>query len=97
MPARRIDDLQYLGGCGLPSQGLIALGKGLIEPPLQLGVGTPKVDYFVIERRGHMLTPSALRLPKHTSTGTRRRSGRACDSITFSPKASSRYQSFRAF
>ena len=43
-------------------QGLIALGKGLIEPPLQLSVGTPQIGYFVIERRGHMLTP--------TTTGT---------------------------
>src|SRR6516162_3965138 len=59
---RGIDDLQYLGGCDLPSQGLIALGKGLIEPPLQLSVGTPKVDYFIIERRRHVLTrqPPAL-------------------------------------
>ena len=39
-------------------QGLIALGKGLIEPPLQLSVGTPQIGYFVIERRGHMLTLS---------------------------------------
>ena len=59
MAGRGINDLQYLGGCGLPLQGLIALGKGLIERPLQLSDGAPKVDYFVIESRGHMLTPSA--------------------------------------
>jgi hypothetical protein len=35
-----------------------------VEPLLQLGVGTPKICYFVIERRGHMLTPSAPPLPK---------------------------------
>jgi len=57
---RGIDDLQYLGGCGLPLQGLIALGKGLIEPPLQVSVGAPKLGYFVIERRGHVLLRRAL-------------------------------------
>ena len=62
MAGRRIDDLQYLSGRGLSTQGLITLGKGLIEPPLQLDVGTPKLGYFVFERRGHMLTP--------TTTGT---------------------------
>jgi len=46
---RGIDDLQYLGGRGLLLRELIALGKGLIEPPLQLSVGTPKVGDFVIE------------------------------------------------
>ena len=75
-------------------QGLIALGKSLIEPPLQLGVGTPKVYYFVIESCGHMLTRQPPPLPEHTSTGTRRRSGRAWDSITFSPKTSSRFRVF---
>src|ERR1700745_1489957 len=85
---RGIDDLKYFGGGGLLLRELIALGKSLIEPPLQLSVGTPKVDYFVIERCGHVLTRRPL--AAHNSTGTRRQSGRAFDSITFSPKTSSR-------
>jgi adenylate cyclase len=69
--------------------------KGQTVDVKQLSVGAPKVDYFVIERRGHMLTPSAPPLPEHTSTGTRRWSGRAFDSITFSPETSSRLQGCR--
>src|SRR5262249_37365739 len=60
---RGFDALQSLRGRGLASQCLI-------EPPLQLGVGTPQFDYFVIDRRGHMLTSSAPPLPEDTSTGT---------------------------
>src|SRR6516165_5858597 len=57
---RRIDDLQYFRGCGLLLRELIALGKGLVETPLQLSVGTLKVEYFVIECRAHVLAPSRL-------------------------------------
>jgi hypothetical protein len=40
------------------SFAFIALGKGLIEPPLQFSVGAPKIGYFVVEYRGHVRTPS---------------------------------------
>jgi len=37
------------------SFALVALGKGLMEPPLQLGVSAPKIGYFIIKCRGHAL------------------------------------------
>ena len=55
---RGIDDLQHLCRGGLLLQCFVALGKGLVEPLLQLSVGTPKICYFVIERRGHLHLPS---------------------------------------
>jgi len=30
-------------------------GECLVEPPLQLRVGTPKFGYLIVERRGHVL------------------------------------------
>src|SRR5215831_17715831 len=48
---RGVDDLQHLGSRSLAVEGLI-------EPPLQLGVSSAKFGYLVIERRGHVLTPS---------------------------------------
>jgi hypothetical protein len=32
----------------------------IIKPPLQLSVGTPKIGYLVVERRGHVLLRRAL-------------------------------------
>jgi hypothetical protein len=62
---RAVDNPQYLGGRGLLLQGLVALGtvllplgKCLIEPPLQLSIGTLKVGSRVIDCRGHLLIPS---------------------------------------
>src|SRR5262245_21693444 len=57
---RGVDDLQHLGGRCLPLQRFVALPGALIEPPLQLGVNLAKFGYLVIERRGHVLTPSRL-------------------------------------
>src|SRR6516225_9710728 len=51
---RGVDDLQHLGGRSLA-------GEPLVEPLTQLRVGTPKFDYLIVERRGHVLlrpTPS---------------------------------------
>jgi hypothetical protein len=56
---RRIDSFKDFNHRGLLSFALLTLGKGPIEPTLQLNVGTPKVDYFVIESPCHTLTPSA--------------------------------------
>jgi hypothetical protein len=56
---RGVDGFHDFSHRGLLSLTLLALGKGLIEPPLQLSVGTPQFDYFDIERGRHMLTPSA--------------------------------------
>jgi len=62
---RGIDDLQYLGGRGLPFERLVPFGKcsvafplALVELPLQLGVGPAKFGHLVNERRGHVLAPS---------------------------------------
>ena len=42
----------------LGSRGLA--GEPLFKPLLQLSVGAPKLGYFVIERRGHVLLRRAL-------------------------------------
>src|SRR3954452_2442115 len=57
---RGIDDLQDLGGRGLPSQSLVPLGDYFVEPALQLREGGLRIGYAVIERRGHVLLPRAL-------------------------------------
>jgi hypothetical protein len=54
--SRGVDDAEHLGGRGFS-------GERLIKPPLQLSVGTPKIGYFAIERRGHVLVPS-LPIPR---------------------------------
>jgi hypothetical protein len=41
--------------CGLLSLTLVALPGALVEPPLQLRIGTPKIGYLFVERCGHVL------------------------------------------
>jgi hypothetical protein len=57
---RGIYDLQHFGNRVFLRLGFAKLGSALVEYSLQLGVGPPKISYFVIERRGHLRLPSAL-------------------------------------
>src|SRR5215472_5552652 len=57
---RGIDDLQDFGHRSLLRLGLVTLPGALVQFPVQLSVGTPKIGYFVIERRGHVLLRRAL-------------------------------------
>jgi hypothetical protein len=94
---RGIDDLQDFGHRSLLRLGLVTLPGALVQFPLQLSVGSPKIGYFVIERRGHVLLRRAL-LPTRIDTliSTRLQPRRVCDSITFSSKPSSRLPTSRS-
>src|SRR5215469_13971316 len=62
---RRIDDLQDFGHRSLLRLGLVTLPGAVVQFPLQLSVGSPKTDYFIIERRGHLhlpVRPAAYRI-----------------------------------
>ena len=56
---RGIDDLQDLGGRGLPLQCLVALGAALVELPLEFRVDALQIGLRVVDRRGHVLTLSS--------------------------------------
>ena len=59
-PGEELMTCKYLGGRGLLLHRFVALAQCLIKPPLQLSVGTPKLGYLVVERRGHVLLRRAL-------------------------------------
>ena len=48
---RRIDDLQHLGGRGLPSERLVALDIARVEPLQQLGVGPLEISDNLLRDR----------------------------------------------
>ncbi len=50
---RRIDDLQYLGGRGLPGERLLEFGTARIELPAKLGNLPFEIGHPATGRRGH--------------------------------------------
>jgi len=76
---RAVDDVQHLRQRRFPRRRRVALGAALVEPPLQLGVGAPKIGGLVIEDLGHLpiplrAGPSRMLLLILRSTGRRPRS-----------------------
>jgi hypothetical protein len=87
---RGIDDPHDFGHCGLLSKCLVALPGALVEPLLQLGVGTPKICNFFIEHRGHVLAPSPA-LDRMIFDRHPLQPRKTYDSITFASSASRRF------
>src|SRR5260370_9169849 len=51
------EDVEHLGRGRSRRRRRVALGAALVEPPLQLGVGAPKIGGLVIEDLGHLPIP----------------------------------------